>query len=288
MIGVTAATGQFGRLVLERLAGRGDVVAIARDPQKAADLEVPVRIADYGDPAAWPAALEGVETLLLISGTDVGPRVAQHKAIVDAAVAAGARRIAYTSGLRADSSPLALMADHRDTEEVVRASGLPFTFLRNTFYTESFLPHVEQARASGAILGSAGDGRVASAERADLAAAAAAVLTSPGHEQRAYELTGATAWTLADLAAVAADVLGRDVVYTDLQAADHAAALQSAGVPAEVADLLTEIDRGIAAGALDGPADDLASLIGRPPVPLRATLEAAFGPIPPGAAGDRG
>jgi NAD(P)H dehydrogenase (quinone) len=276
VIAVTAATGQFGRLVLAELAGRDDVVAIARDAEKAEDLNVPVRIADYAEPAGWPAALDGVEVLLLISGTDVGHRVEQHKTVIDAAAAAGVWRVAYTSGLRADVSKMLLMTEHRGTEEVIEVSGLPFTFLRNTLYTEGFLPRVEGARESGVIVGNAGDGRVPSASRSDLAAAAATVLTSPGHEHRAYELTGATAWTFADLADTASEVLGRNIVYRDLSAAEHAAALTAAGVPSAIADALTSLDQDIASGELGGATGDLAALIERPPTSLRETLQAAF------------
>jgi NAD(P)H dehydrogenase (quinone) len=276
VIAVTAATGQLGRLVLAELVGRDDVVAIARDAEKAEDLDVPVRIADYAEPAGWLAALDGVEVLLLISGTDVGHRVEQHKTVIDAAAAAGVRRVAYTSGLRADVSTMPIMTEHRATEEVIEASGLPFTFLRNTLYTEAFLPRVEGARESGVMIGSARDGRVPSASRSDLAAAAARVVTSPGHENRAYELTGATAWTLADLAATASEVLNRDVVYRDLSVVDHAAALTAAGVPSAIADALTSLDQYIASGELGEPTGALAALIDRPPASLRETLQAAF------------
>ncbi|MFP8907401.1 SDR family oxidoreductase [Streptomyces atacamensis] len=283
MIVVTGATGQLGRLVVEDLLTRvpaDRIVAAVRTPEKAADLAergVQVREADYDRPDTLMTAFEGAEKILLISGSEVGRRVPQHQAVVDAARQAGADLLAYTSVLHADTSTLPVAGEHRATEEAVKASGLAYSLLRNGWYNENYIPTAQQGAATGTIIGSARGGRVASASRADYAAAAAAVLTGDGHDNTVYELSGDTAFTMDDLAAEVTAVTGTPVVYQDLPAKAHAKALADAGLPEPVVEMLVAIDAGTAEGQLADTTGDLSRLIGRPTTPLRTTLAAALG-----------
>lgn len=280
-IAVTGATGQLGRLVLEDLLSTqepGSLVAVVRDAAKAGDLEsrgVQVRVADYSDPAALEAALAGVEKLLLVSGSEVGSRVAQHANVVSAAKAAGVRFIAYTSVLAADTTELILAPEHKATEELIRASGLDFTLLRNGWYSENYAQAVATARQTGAVVAAAGDGRVASAARADYAAAAAAVLTSAGHEGRTYELSGDYAWDFKELATAIAGIAGRDVVYRPVSAPELIQVLTAAGLDQGTAGFLAALDTDTKAGLLATVTGELSGLIGRPTTPLLEALTSA-------------
>lgn len=267
-IAVTGATGQLGRLVVEALIRRGtapgEIVAAVRDTAKAADLAalgVRVREADYDRAETLEAAFTGVDRLLLISGSEVGRRVPQHTAVVTAAVAAGVRFLAYTSILRADTSTIGLAPEHKASEEVIAASGIRHALLRNGWYLENYTAQLEGALADGAIAGSAGEGRIAAATRADFAEAAAAVVQSG--EPGVYEL-GGESFTLADLAAEVTRQSGTTVVYRDLPVAEYQAVLVSAGLPEGYAGLLADTDTKIAQGELDTDSDDLSRLIGRP------------------------
>ncbi|AKQ64873.1 NADPH:quinone oxidoreductase 2 [Myxococcus hansupus] len=249
-----------------------------RDPNKASDLAargVQVRQADYSKPETLGPALQGVDTVLLISSSEVGQRTRQHQAVVDAAKKAGVRLLAYTSILHADTSGLALAVEHKATEEAIRASGLPFVFLRNGWYTENYTENLAPALAHGAIIGSSGEGRVAAATRADYAAAAVAVLTSKGHENKVYELAGDTAFTATELAAEVSRQSGKSVLYKDLPQADYAGALIGVGVPAPFAEVLADSDAGAARGELNDSSGDLRRLIGRPTTPLAPSVAAA-------------
>ncbi|MEB2347732.1 MAG: SDR family oxidoreductase [Comamonadaceae bacterium] len=278
-IAITAATGQLGRLVIEGLRARlpaERLVALARTPAKATDLGVPVREADYDRPGTLEPALAGIDTLLMISGSEVGRRVPQHRNVIAAARRAGVRHIVYTSLLHADRSTLGLAPEHVETEAMLKASGLAVTLLRNGWYTENYTASVPQALAQGALIGSAGAGHIASAARADYAAAAVAVLSSTGHEGKTYELAGDTAWTLADLAAEISRQSGKDIPYRDLPPADYTAALIAAGVPASWAQALPALDVEAAKGALFDDGHVLSGLIGRPTTPLRDSVAAAL------------
>ncbi|PRX50248.1 NAD(P)H dehydrogenase (quinone) [Prauserella shujinwangii] len=271
MIVVTGATGQLGRLALAALRERvpdTEVVAAVRNPAKAADLGVEVREADYDRPETLPSAFAGADRVLFISGSEVGRRVPQHAAVVVAAKEAGAGHLVYTSAPKADTSPLILAPEHRETERIIRESGLPFTFLRNNWYTENYEQNIRQAAETGVYLGSAGEGRVASAPRADYAEAAAVVLTSAGHEGRVYELSGDTAWSYADLAAEISAAAGREVGYRDVSPEEHRAALASAGLPDAVVDLVVGLDADTRQGLLAGTTGELKALLGRPTTPL--------------------
>ncbi|MFC4854842.1 SDR family oxidoreductase [Actinophytocola glycyrrhizae] len=277
MIVVTGATGQLGRLVVAGLRERGAaVVAGARNPSAAADLGVEVRELDYDRPDTVDAALTGADQVLLISGSEAGRRVPQHTAVVDAAKRAGVRQLVYTSALHADTSPLVLAPEHKATEEVIRASGLGFTFLRNGWYHENHADQITQGAETGEIVGAAGDGRVASAARADFAAAAIAVLTGGGHENRAYELSGDTAWTFAEFADQIAEQAGKPVAYRSLAPAEFQRFLVDRGTPAQVAGFVAALEQNIADGTLADTPGDLRTLIGRPTTPIAETIKAVL------------
>lgn len=293
MIFVTGATGKLGHLVIEELlktVSPRDVIAGVRDVQKAGALEalgVGVRRVDYDDPGTLEQALTGVEKLLLISSSEVGKREEQHRAVVSAAKRAGVRLLAYTSILNADTTRMALASEHKATERMVRASELPFVLLRHGWYTENYTAQIPVMLERGALLGCAGEGRVAPATRADFAAAAAAVLTGAGHEGKVYELAGDTAVTLAELAAEVARIARKPVVYEDVPAAQYIEVLTGAGVPRPFAEVLADCDLGIARSELTNTSGDFRLLLGRPTTPLAIAVEAALrlAPSSTGASG---
>lgn len=269
---VTAATGQLGRLVVQSLLASGvpaaDIRAGARDLAKASDLGVETVHLDYSDSASIGTALVGVDSLLLISSSEVGQRFEQHKNVIDAAAVAGVGHLVYTSAPAATTSALILAPEHKATEEAIAASGIPATILRNNWYTENYLGTVEQARATGEVVSSAGDGRVASASRKDYADAAAAVLVSPEHIGATYELSGDYAWTFAELAAAVAEVIGSPVTLRSVTPEQHAAGLAAVGLDEGTVGFLVGLDANIRDGLLSETSGDLARLIGRPTTPL--------------------
>jgi NAD(P)H dehydrogenase (quinone) len=280
---VTGATGQLGRLVIAdllKIAPTAHLIGLVRTPATAKDLAdrgVELRTADYNDPASVAAALRGADKVLLISSSEVGQRVAQHRNVIDAAKAAGVKLLAYTSILHADTSPMALATEHRETEALIRASGVPFALLRNGWYTENYTGNVAAAVQHGAVLGSAKDGRISSAARADYAAAAAVVLASRENQAgKIYELAGDTGFTLSEYAAEIARQSGKPVVYKDLPEADYKAALQTVGLPEAFAALLAESDAKAAKGSLYDNSGQLSGLIGHPTTPLAQSVKAAL------------
>ncbi len=278
-IAVTGATGQLGRLVIEALKSRvpaSEIVALARSPEKAAELGVTARAADYTAPEALEQALQGIDTLLLISSNEIGQRAAQHANVIAAAKAAGVGRIVYTSLLHADRSPLSLAEEHRQTEAALKASGLAHSILRNGWYSENHTGSIPAALVGGAFLGSAGEGRISAATREDFAEAAAVVLTGEGHEGTTYELAGDEGFTLADLAAELSRQTRRDIPYRNLPEAEYAAILQGAGLPAPLAEAIAGWDADAAQGALQEDGRALSRLIGRPTTPLRDAVAAAL------------
>lgn len=282
MIVVTGANGQLGQLVIQSLlrsVPASQIVAAVRQPAKAAGLAalgVQVREADYNRPDTLDAAFAGADKVLLISSSEVGQRQPQHQNVIDAAVRAGVKLLAYTSLLRADTSPLGLAAEHLATERALKASGLPHVLLRNGWYTENYLASVPAALAHGALIGSAGDGRIASAARADYADAAAAVLTQPDQAGKVYELAGDSAYTLAELAAELSQATGKTVPYVNLAEADFKGALLQAGLPGPIAELLANSDAGAAQGGLYDGSGQLGRLIGRPTATLATLLRASL------------
>jgi len=279
---ITGATGQLGRLVIDVLLRRvpaGSIVAAVRNIDKASDiaaLGVQVRQADYNQAASLEAAFQGAERLLLISSSEIGQRTRQHQAVIDAAKRSGIQRLAYTSVLHADTSVLALAQEHRETEAAILDSGLPFVLLRNGWYTENYTAGVPSALSLGAVVGCAGEGRIASAARADYAEAAATILTSDDPAGRIYELAGDTAYTLSDFAAAISRQIGKTINYVNLPEADYRNALLGAGLPEPLAGLLADSDTGASKGALFDDGRQLSSLLGRPTTGLEAAIMAAL------------
>jgi len=279
---VTAATGHLGRLAIDALLERvpaSEVVAIVRDAGKAQEIAargVDVRLAAYDQPEALHAALEGVDRLLLISGSEVGQRVQQHRNVIDAAKAGGTARVVYTSAPHATTSALVLAPEHKATEEYLTSSGLAYTIVRNNWYTENYVRDVQQAAQTGEIVGAYGEGRVASATRADLAEGAVVALLGDEHAGKVYEFSGEYAWSFPELAAAASAILGKPVVYRDVDGATLVEELTSAGVPEEAAGFFAAIAANISDGLLADATRDLATLLGRPTTPLEQGLRAAF------------
>ena len=282
MIAVTGATGQLGRFVIDALLKKvpaGEIVAAVRTPAKAADLAalgVIVRQADYGQPETLEAAFAGVDKLLLISGSEVGQREAQHKAVIEAARAAGVGFIAYTSLLHADTSPLGLGVEHRATEALLKASGIPFALLRNGWYSENYAASIPPALAHHAFIGAAGEGRIASAARQDYAEAAAEVMTREDQAGKVYELAGDDSYTLAQFAAEIAAQSGEKVDYVNLSQSEFAAALKNAGLPEGLAEMLADSDAGAEKGGLFDDSRQLSQLIGRPTTTWQAVIRTAL------------
>ena len=279
MIAITGATGQLGQHVVANLlktTAADQLVAVVRNPAKAEALSqqgVNVRQADYGDEGALTKALQGVEKLLIISSSEVGQRAPQHRNIIQAATAAGVKFIAYTSLLHADTSPLGLAEEHVASEKMLADSGIPYALLRNGWYTENYLASAPPALEHGVFIGAAGEGKIASATRADYAAAAARVISEEGHAGKVYELAGDNGWTLSELAAELAKQSGKKVVYQNLSEADFAAALKSVGLPDGLADMLADSDVGASKGGLFDDSHTLSKLIGRPTTALADSVK---------------
>jgi NAD(P)H dehydrogenase (quinone) len=274
---VTGATGQLGRLVITELLDRvpaDEVVAVARDKDKAADLGVQVRVADYNQPRTLDDAFEAGDVVLLISGNEVGRRIPQHTAVIDAAKRAGVARIAYTGVLGGPNADFKLADDHKGTERAILDSGLPYTFLRNGWYHENYTAQLPVQLEHG-VVGSTGDGRIASASRADFAAAAAVVLSTDGHENRAYELSGDVAWTLQEYTAEVSRQTGKEVPHSNVPPEVLQEILSGAGLPAPLTEILVDVDLAIERGLLGSTPGDLRRLIGRPTTPLADAIAAA-------------
>ena len=278
-IAVTGATGQLGRLVLERLRAKlppENIVGLVRSPEKAADLGISIHAFDYAKADKLEPALRGVDTLLLISSSEVGQRATQHRNVIEAAKAAGVKRIVYTSLLHADVSPLNLADEHRTTEADLKASGLAHTVLRNGWYTENYTASIPPALAHGAFPGSAGDGRISSAPRSDYADAAVTVLTTQGHDGQVYELAGDEPYTLTQLAAEISRQSGKEIPYVNLPEADYAGILLKAGLPEWLAKGLASWDVGASQGALFDDGRQMSKLLRRPTTPLATAVAKAI------------
>jgi len=282
---VTGASGELGALVIEELVRSvpsAEIAALVRDPERGAAhrlkaLGVQLRTGDYDHPETLDAAFAGTERLLFISSNATEGRVAQHCKVVEAAARAGVSLVAYTSVLHADTSRLSLAADHWETEAALRASGLPFVILRNSWYTENYTARIPVALEHHTLIGAAGDGRIASAARADYAAAAAVVLTSSENPTgRVFELAGDEIYTLSELAAEISRQSGQDVAYRNLDKIAYEQALLGANVPEELAALLADSDAGAAEGALFDDSRQLSALIGRPTTPLATSVAQAL------------
>jgi NAD(P)H dehydrogenase (quinone) len=282
MIGITAATGQLGHLVVKSLLDQGvkpaDIAVLVRDPVKAADLAaqgISVRHADYKDPASLVAALKGIEKLLLISSNDFHDRAGQHRNVIDAAKAAGVGYVAYTSILRADTSPIALAADHKATEDALTASGLKHAFLRHGWYAENYTASIQAGPQYGALIGAAGQGRISAAARADYAAADAAVMRQG--LTGVFELAGDQAFSMDELAALVAKISGKPAVYSNMPMAAYEEALKGMGLPGPVAFIFAQSDSCIADGWLEDHSRTLSGLTGKPTTAMAETVKAVLG-----------
>ncbi|MDQ3156969.1 MAG: SDR family oxidoreductase [Actinomycetota bacterium] len=280
---VTGATGHLGRLTIESLLARGiapgEIVAAGRNPDKLAALAergVRVRQIDFADPTSLEGLFGPDDTVLLISGSEMGQRVAQHGNVIEAAKNGDVKRLIYTSAPQADTSALVLAPEHKATEELISASGLPSTILRNSWYSENYVSAAEQARQTGVVLSSAGDGLIASASRSDYAEAAAVALIDDTHTGKVYELSGDHAWDQNELAEAIGAVIGRDVAVNAVDPAEHVEILTSAGLDEGTAGFVVALDGNTRDGLLGETSGDLRSLIGRPTTPLVDGLRSAL------------
>jgi NAD(P)H dehydrogenase (quinone) len=274
-IGITGATGQLGRIVVDHLKQKmaaEDIVAIVRSAQKATDLGVAAKQGDYDDADSMQRALSGVDVLVMISASEVGKRERQHRNVVEAAKANHVKWIIYTSLLHADVSTLSLAPEHLATEKMIRESGIPFTILRNGWYTENYTGSIAGALAGGAFLGSAGNGRISSASRKDYADAIVAVVTSEGHEGKTYELAGDDSWTLDNLAAEISRQSGRPIPYKNLPESEYAAILVQFGLPEFLAQAIAGWDTSASQDALFDESRTLSKLLGRATTPMSQTV----------------
>ncbi|MER6917839.1 SDR family oxidoreductase [Streptomyces spiralis] len=278
---VTGATGHLGRLVVEQLLEKVPaerITAVVRTPEKAADLAgrgVRIAVADYNAPETFDGLFAAGDRVLLISGNEFDKgRVQQHRVVIDAAEAAGVALLAYTSA--PGSLTAALADDHRGTEEALLASGLPYTLLRNGWYHENYTEQLAPVLEHGAVVQAAGEGRISSASRADYAAAAVAVLTGEGHENRTYELGGDQAWGFAEFAAEVSRQTGKEIDYRPVSVEEYQGILAGAGLPGPLAAILAGVDASIEKGELVVDSGDLSRLTGRPTTPLADSVAAAL------------
>ena len=278
-IAITGATGQLGRLAIAALkhsTPTANLIALVRNPANATDLGVALRMADYHKPETLSPALAGVDVLVLISSSDFNDRAGQHANVIAAAKAAGVGRIIYTSILKGEASPLMLAQDHIVTEAALKASGIAYTILRNGWYTENYTGSLGGALAAGAMIGSAGTGRIATAARADYAEAIAVTATGAGHAGKTYELAGDTSYTLADMAAEVSRQTGKTIPYNSLPQDVYQGILQSFGLPEDLCIALADSDAYAAQGYLFDDSKTLSKLIGRPTTPMADTVNAAL------------
>jgi NAD(P)H dehydrogenase (quinone) len=280
---VTGASGHLGRLVIDSLLAAGvpatEVVAAVRNKEKAEDLAargVGVRIADYDRPETLAETFRAGDRVLFVSASEIGRRVPQHTAVIDAAQAAGVAQLAYTGALGGPEADFRLAEEHKETERLILDSGVPYTFLRNGWYTENYTDNLAPILDTGAVLSNAGDGRVATATRQDYASAAVAVLTGEGHLRQAYELSGDTAWSFAEYAAEISRQSGKTVVHHAISAEEHIQIFAGAGLPLPLAEVLADVDTAIGRGLLARTTGDLARLIGRPTTPLATSVATAL------------
>ena len=281
-IAITGATGQLGNLVIEQLlqlTAAQNIVALVRKIDKAEHFKVQSiepREFDYDRPETLVPALSGIDKLLLISANEIGRRTPQHQAVIDAAKVAGVPYLAYTSLLRADTSPLGLAQEHRETEKLIQDSGITYTFLRNNWYSENYLAGVAHTIEIGTLFGAAQDGRISSASRIDYAEAAAKVLTSTGHENKTYELAGSESFSLSDLATFIGQAVNKDIIYQNLSAEEYTQGLTQAGLPAGLVDVIVDADIQTIQGAMYSDSKDLEQLIGHKTTSIQDAIKAAL------------
>ena len=281
-IAITGATGQLGNLIIEQLlqlTAAQNIVALVRNIDKAEHFKVQgieLREFDYDRPETLVPALSGIDKLLLISANEIGRRTPQHQAVINAAKVAGVPYLAYTSLLRADTSPLGLAQEHRETEKLIQDSGITYTFLRNNWYSENYLAGVAHTIEIGTLFGAAQDGRISSASRIDYAEAAAKVLTSTGHENKTYELAGSESFSLSDLATFIGQAVNKDIIYQNLSAEEYTQGLTQAGLPAGLVDVIVDADIQTIQGAMYSDSKDLEQLIGHKTTSIQDAIKAAL------------
>ena len=278
-IAVTGATGQLGQLVVAELKKRvsaEDIVALVRTPEKAAGFGVEAREFDYTKAENLVAALEGVDHLVLISGSEIGQRATQHLNVIKAAKKAGVKWIIYTSLLHADTSTLNLAGEHLATEKALKESGVEYTVLRNGWYTENYTGSIAGALAAGAFVGSAGEGKISSAARIDFAEAAAVVAVDESHKGKVYELAGDESYTLSDLAAEISGQTDKSIPYNNLPETEYAKILKSVGLPDMFAEAIASWDTSASGGDLFDDSHQLSKLIGRTTTPLADSVKVAL------------
>ena len=273
VITITGSTGRIGGLVARELAARGmPLRLVVREAARAPALtQADIRTADYADAEAVRRALDGAGTVLMVSSTEAPDRLDAHRAFVDAAAAAGISHLVYTSFVAAAArATLTLARDHWATEEHIRSTGLPFTFLRDNLYAD-FLPRM--VGADGVLRGPAADGRVSVVAQLDVAAAAVAVLSSPRtHQGQTYDLTGPVAISLHEAAEIMADRTGRAVRYEPETVEQAYASRASYGAPQWQLDAWVSTYTAIANGELAIVSDAVDRLAGRPPLSLATVL----------------
>ncbi|HEX2921857.1 MAG TPA: SDR family oxidoreductase [Bacteroidales bacterium] len=280
-IGITGATGKLGKLVVEQLkqrVGKDNLVGLVRNPDKAKDLGIEARLFDYDNPEDLTDRLKGIDRILLISASEVGKRLKQHKNIISAAKDAGIKWIVYTSLLHADSSTINLAGEHLETEKLLKDSGIDHTILRNGWYTENYTGSIRGALAGGAFIGSADSGKISSAARADYAEAAAIVISDESYRGRIFELAGDNAFTLSDLAAEVSRQIGRSIPYKNFSEAEYARVLESFNIPKDNANAIASWDVSASRGDLFDDSGQLSKLIGRPTTSLAESVRLALTP----------
>lgn len=278
-IGITGATGQLGRIAVERLKEKTaseNIVALVRTLEKAEGLGVEVREFDYSKPEKLVSSLKGIDKLLLISSNEIGERSKQHANVIDAAKKAGVKFVVYTSLLHADASTLILAGEHLETENALKESGLVYTILRNGWYTENYTPSIAGAIANGALLGSSGNGKISSAARADYAKAAAVVLISSGHENKTYELAGDEAFTMSDFVAAISKLTGKNIEYKNIPVQEYADALCKSGMPEGMAQFFAGTHKSTEKGDLFDDGRQLSKLIGEATTPFSRSVAEAL------------
>ena len=276
-IGITGTTGQLGTIVTAQLINRTNpenLVALVRSPEKVKEIEA--RAFDYTKPSSLEESLIGIDNLLLISGNEIGQRVKQHENVINAAKIAGVKWIVYTSILKADTSTISLAKEHLQTEKLLKESGIDFTILRNGWYTENYTGSIGGALAGGAFIGSAGDGKISSAARADFAEVAAVVLTSDGHKGKTYELAGDQSYTLAELASEISNQTGKNIPYQNLPEAEYSKILKGFGLPETMAESIASWDTSASIGDLYSEDKTLSKLIGHETTPMSETVKSAL------------
>jgi NAD(P)H dehydrogenase (quinone) len=277
--GITGATGQLGRLVIAKLKGKvadGTIVALVRNTEKAKDLGVEAREFDYNKPETLAESLKGIDQLLLISGSDIGQRARQHASVIVAAKQAGVKKIVYTSLLHTGNTTVSRAEEHLPSENAVIESGIPYTILRNGWYTENHTGSISGVLAAGAVFGSAENGKFSSAARADFAEAAVVVLTKTGHQGKIYELAGDEPYTLAEYAAEIARQTGKNIQYNNLPVGEYAKILESFGLPGFIAEAIASWDVSASKGDLYDDSQTLSKLTGRPTTPMSQVVKDAL------------